>query len=253
MVVDAGYREPIRGERMPRSSIGRLGPAPRADPARYPGDRLAGDFLLLGTQVRPLPAGESWTGGRSPVVAFGSNAAPAQLVAKFGPTVDAIPVTRARLHGFALAHSPHVSTPGYIPWVLVDRRDTAVDCTVLWLDDVQRARLDVTEPNYTLTRPDAARHPLQVAAVHARVDCLVYRGRWGALRWPDEPGPAPAGSQAEVFGRLGALDWFRGLVGAGSLGAVQRGLAADPMLRDRVRRELATRGMVVADGWVLPG
>lgn len=237
---------------MPRPSTGRLGPAPRADPARYPGNRPASDYLLLGARVRPLPAGESWTAGRSPVVAFGSNAAPAQLVAKFGPTIDAIPVTRARLHGVALAHSPHVSIPGYIPWVLVDRPGAAVDCAVLWLAGAQRARLDVTEPNYTLARLDATRHPLEVAAVAARVDCLVYRGRWGALRWPDEPGPAPAGSQAEVFGRLGALDWFRELVGPGSLSAVQRRLAAGPALRNRVRSELAARGMVLADG-LLPG
>ncbi len=236
---------------MPTLSNG--GPAPWADPARYPGDRLAEDFLLTGDVVRPLPADGSWRVRRVPVVAFGSNAAPAQLLAKFGARAGGIPVTRARLHGFALAHSPHVSAPGYIPWVLVDRAGTAVDCAVLWLDDAERARLDVTEPNYTLVRPDPSRYPLEVAAVAARVDCVVYRGRWGALRWPGDAGPAPAGSQAEVFGRLGALDWFRAVVGAGSLAAVQRLLAGDPARRDRVRSELAARGMVVADGWVLPG
>lgn len=255
-------------------TAGDLPPSPLADPARYPGERPAADYVLVGTEIRPLRrAADGWRvdaaeaatdrppdpgrlddllGGplhaRHPVVAFGSNAAPAQLVAKFGSAVT-IPVIRARLRGFALGHSPHVSIAGYLPWVLVDRPEAVLDCAVLWLDRQQRARLDETEPNYDLVAGDPERYPLRVPAMDASLGYSAYRGRWGALRWPDQNRPADAMTQADVFARLDMFGWFRHLLGAGGLAARQRRLAADAGLRDRVRTELSARGMAVSDGW----
>jgi len=234
-----------------------LAPAPRADPALYPGERLAFDYLLRDDRVRPLAPGvDGWPDGqddRTAVVAFGSNAAPAQLVAKFGGHGGPIAVTRARLRGCLLAHSAHVSDPGYLPWVLVDEPGAAVDCAVLWLDEPQRAQLDVTEPNYELVPVHADRYLLQLAAVEtpvrAPIQAAVYRGRWGALRWPDADRPLPAGSQRQLFERLAALGWFRNMVGSGPLRERQARLAGDAALRDRMRDELAERGMTVPDGW----
>jgi hypothetical protein len=223
---------------------------PRIDPAVYPGARPARDFLLEGDRIGPLPAEPApLLAGRHAVIAFGSNAAPAQLMAKFGPSAGPIAVTRARLHGFAVGHSPHVSSPGYVPWVLVDTPGFRVECAVLWLDDAQRAVLDATEPNYDLVRVDARRYPLVGRATGAAVGYAAYRGRWGALRWPGEGRPARATGQAEVFRRLGALDWFRRLTGGGDLVGLQRLLAADAGLRGRVREELAARRMTGPDGW----
>lgn len=231
----------------------RLGPDPRSHPAGYPGQRLTFDYLLRGDRVLALPVGRSAVlADRLAVVAFGSNAAPAQLMAKFGPAAGDIPVTRARLRGFALGHSPHVSIPGYVPWVLVDRPGSVVDCAVLWLDQDQRVRLDATEPNYTLVEVDAASHPLVVDDGDASSGYLAYRGRWGALRWPDDLDPAPAVTQAVLFRRLAELVWFRDLLGAGALGQWQRRLAADSGLRHRVRDELAERRMVSPDRWTRP-
>lgn len=248
-----------------------LPPSPVADPASYPGERPDADYLFSGDRIRPLtaaadgwrlgtaggePAGgllDELLGGplhlRHPVLAFGSNAAPAQLAAKFGAVTTGIPVTRARLRGFALGHSPHVSVPGYIPWVLIDEPGTMLDCVVLWLDRQQQARLDVTEPNYHLVTVDPVRYPLTVPATHAVIGYSAYRGRWGALRWPHDERPAAVASQAAVFARLGGFGWFRDLVGAGGLADAQRRLASDDALRDRVRDELAARGMTVPDGW----
>lgn len=245
---------------MPRLDEWGLAPDPRRDPSVYPGDRLPFDFRLDGDRVEALPAAaDQRTGrlvdelaGRHAVVAFGSNAAPAQLAAKFGPAGGTITVTHARLHGFALGHSPHVSIPGYLPWVLVGDPGARVDCALLWLDDRQRAVLDATEPNYHLRPVDPARHGPVVRATGAIVLAAAYRGRWGALRWPGAAGPAPAVGQAAVFGRLGTLGWFRDLVGDDGLTAVQGRLAGDASLRHRVRDELAARGRVVADGWPDP-
>lgn len=225
-----------------------LAPDPRRDPARYPGDRLTFDFVLDGDRIDPMPPDPTPVlHDRHAVVAFGSNAAPAQLTAKFGPAGGPVAVTHARLHGFALGHSPHVSIPGYVPWVLVDDPGSQVDAAVLWLDDRQRAVLNATEPNYHLWPVDRRRYPL--VAPGSAVAYAAYRGRWGALRWPGEERPALATTQDVVFERLGTFSWFRELVGDGGLARVQRRLAADAALRDRVRDEFVARGWAVADGW----
>ena len=227
-----------------------LAPDPRSHPASYPGGRPAFDYLLRGERVHPLPDDRALLlSGRQAVVAFGSNAAPTRLAAKFGRTAAGIPVTRARLHGFSVGHSPHVSVPGYVPWVLVDEPGSVVDVAVLWLDEAQRTRLDVTEPNYDLVPIDAARYPLVVDAIEVGFGYAAYRGRWGALRWPGEHRPTPATSQVELFTGLGRLRWFRELIGPGGLVERQRRLAGDRGLRDRVRDELVARAMVVPDGW----
>ena len=86
--------------------------------------------------------------------------APAQLLDKFGrldPRDRVIPVTIGRVEGFALAHSAHVSNPGYLPYVLVHgwRRGRRLEVRVLWLDDTQLAALNETEPNYRWCRSTA--------------------------------------------------------------------------------------------------
>ena len=69
-----------------------------------------------------LFAGAAPVVDRRPVIAFGSNAAPAQLRDKFQPLAPderVVPVLRGSVRGFVLGHSPHVSDPGYLPFVLV--------------------------------------------------------------------------------------------------------------------------------------
>ena len=92
---------------------------------------------------------------RRPVIAFGSNAAPAQLRDKFQlltPDERVVPVLRASVQGFVLGHSPHVSDPGYLPFVLVGNGAAALDVSVLWLDPRQLGVLNRTEPNYELVQ-----------------------------------------------------------------------------------------------------
>ena len=133
---------------------------PRADPLSYPGEIVDASYLWLGSglpvaarhgcQLRAVAHSPRrratgrhtrrqspkldraarcclrgprrwtsvtrwWRSARTP--------APAQLRDKFqvlDPVERAIPVTRASLRGLVLAHSPHVSDPGYLPYVLVD-------------------------------------------------------------------------------------------------------------------------------------
>jgi hypothetical protein len=266
-------------------------PSPLVDPLSYPGATLRHSFLWLDSwvyRIRPeLGVGRSgWgvhidggplaprgavgclddalqvTGAPSmterwPVLAFGSNAAPAQLSTKFGllsPVRRTIPVLRGSVAGLALGHSPHVSIPGYLPYVIVDGGPgAALDAFVLWLDPDQRAALDRTEPNYRLVRMPAERFPLHIDGLDSIGAYGAYKGVWSALRWPGEPWPARAASQQEVFGRLGREPWFAELLGPGDARSWMPRLAADPVLRDAVRDGFVANGMVVGDGWQQDG
>jgi len=205
-----------------------------------------------------LAAGAAPTAQRSPVVAVGSNAAPAQLAYKYrgGDQRSVIPITRALVSNLAVAHSAHISKPGYVPLIpVLAENNQPASLHILWLDVDQVRRMDETEPNYTriLVGPSAA-----TAVLESGVELpsfALYRGRWGALC--SEPGAAPlrATSQARVFALLSALDWFLALVPELREGAEQAAgaLAHDERRRERVRRELASRVLATRDGLSIDG
>ncbi|MET0966017.1 MAG: hypothetical protein ABWZ02_06450 [Nakamurella sp.] len=264
-------------------------PSPRDDPLSYPGMvpphsylwadswmyqlawqpeielcewRLAVDGGPLGDCVQPAdrlddarrtPRGAQVT-QRYPVLAFGSNAAPAQLLDKFdwlAPRHRVVPVTVGQLDGFSLAHSAHVSNPGYLPYVLVHAGAGAtLEVRVLWLDDTQLAALNETEPNYRLVPVNGERYLLTLESGATVPRYSAYRGSWGALRWPAEQLPAAARAQAAMHAELARCDWFADLLGRVGVSEQVELLRADKALRDRVRDELAARGMAVADGWI---
>jgi len=272
---------------MPRIAELAFSMSPRQDPLSYPGTAPAHSYLWVDSwmyQLTSQPAMElgEWrlvvdggplggidpvdrldaalrTAGvaavaeRYPVLAYGSNAAPPQLLDKFGwlaPRDRVVPVTIGRVDGFALAHSAHVSNPGYLPFVLVHSGAGAeLTVRVLWLDDTQLAALNETEPNYTLVPVNGAAYRLTLESDVAVPRYSAYRGNWGALRWSARDDPAAAGAQAAVHAELARCEWFAELVGRGAIPEQVELLRADKMLRDRVRDELAARGMSVADGW----
>ncbi len=187
------------------------------------------------------------------MLAFGSNASPAQLFTKFAslsPASRVVPVLLGAVAGLALGHSPHVSIPGYVPYVIVDGgAGVVLDAFVLWLDEEQRMTLNRTEPNYRLVRMPGARYPLSVGAMDTIDRYSAYKGKWGALRWPGDSSPARAGTQREVFDGLGRQPWFVKHFRSGDVRSWMARLAADPALRDLIRAELAASGMVIGDGW----
>ena len=119
---------------------------------------------------------------------------------------------------------------------------------MLWLDARQRSCLNATEPNYELVSVAGDRYPLTLESEQAITSYSLYKGRWGALRWPGDSAPVVAGSQRQLFAGLNRTGWFPALVGpADPLGQVSR-LRAEAGLRLRVRGELAARGFVTPDG-----
>jgi hypothetical protein len=107
----------------------------------YPFGRAACSFFLGGCED-VLPQAR-------PLLAYGANGSPQRLAAKL-PGV-AVAALAARLHGWAVVHSRHVSAYGQVPATLVPAAGAVADVHVLLVADADRAALDATEPNYDLT------------------------------------------------------------------------------------------------------
>jgi len=98
------------------------------------------------------------TEGRVPVLAVGSNQAPAQLTRKFGLDPAAvIPVQRCTLKDFDVVYSAHISSYGAVPAMLQAAPGVAVTLFVNWLSEEQLPVMHATElgaENYHYGRLD---------------------------------------------------------------------------------------------------
>ena len=108
--------------------------AGRRDPGFSYGDHL-------------LPLDDLVPDGRTPVLAVGSNASPAQLrhkMTEFGIT-SPIPMVHARVTGIGIGVSAHVSRLGYVSASPFEAPDSVRELFVIWLDDEQLAVIDASE------------------------------------------------------------------------------------------------------------
>jgi hypothetical protein len=95
--------------------------------------------------------GAALTGNRVPVLAVGSNAAPAQLRRKLSTAglAAAVPVTAVTVDGLSVGVSAHVSVAGYLPATPVpDPLAKSQRMWVTWLAPAELQAMDKTEPNY---------------------------------------------------------------------------------------------------------
>jgi hypothetical protein len=216
------------------------GPPPAADGllARalgYPYAAHDGDFLFRDGRASPLDPGlglETLT----PVIAVGSNRAPAQLARKFAGLDVAVPVTRLRARDVDVVHAAHMAGYGAVPATLAASPGTTVELWITWLDDRALARMDATEAvgvNYDRVTVEL---DWEAPGPRAPVRALLYAARRGLLRLGGAPValaavPAasrrhPAMSQEQVLRRLHAArgadrfeDWVASLIGpAGQTG-----------------------------------
>ncbi|MGP1394520.1 MAG: gamma-glutamylcyclotransferase family protein [Inquilinaceae bacterium] len=147
----------------------------------YPYNPPRRSFLYYDGVARPLDRPD--VEDRVPVLAYGSNAAPAQLARKYSgwPAGTAIPVTRARLSGFDIVHSAHFSRYGALPAMLWPAPGVTVQIAVLWLSPAQLARLHETEGalNYRYRRLDGL--DLGVEGIGALTSVHAYVGLHGPV------------------------------------------------------------------------
>lgn len=121
----------------------------------YPFTAPTASFIQLGSETFDLPAAGPDLSGRSPLLAYGANAAPAALAAKLAPLPEVpLPVLRTALAGFDVVYSAHVSFHGAIPATLTPSPGTTAPVFVAHPTAEQLALLSSTEPNYELGEVD---------------------------------------------------------------------------------------------------
>lgn len=205
-----------------RVELAEFGPAPIDDPDCYPGLRTEFSFVFCGDHLRALDRldfdvelaalGAPLLGDRTPVLAYGSNASPAQLARKYRDTSSSsiIAMTRAWARDLAVGFSDHQARYGAVPAAVFAAPDTYTEVFVAWLDPEQLADLDATEGSaYDRVPFDLDAHPLYVADAPSPDRVEVYASRRDLLVLADGTIPAMRGidtsyragpllSQAEV-------------------------------------------------------
>lgn len=109
-----------------------------------------------GTAAELPPEGPDLA-GRSPLLAYGANAAPEALGRKLTqlPGLE-MPVIQCELEGFDVVYSAHISPYGAVPATLVESPGTLAPVFLLHPTADQLALLTATEPNYDLVEIDGA-------------------------------------------------------------------------------------------------
>jgi hypothetical protein len=161
----------------------------------YPWARPPGSYVLRGAEVSLLAGmrpGErereigSFTasgGGRVPLLAIGSNAAPEILKRKFGHFPEAADraalVLTGRLHGFDVGVAAQPALYGSMPATLFPSPGTGVSASVLWVTPAQFTQLVWSEISYRL---GALRARFEVEETDTALEeVLVFVSRFGSF------------------------------------------------------------------------
>jgi hypothetical protein len=182
-------------------------------------------------------------GARTPVLAVGSNASPAQVRRKLANAglATQVPITAVTVRGLTVGVSAHVSRPGYLPATPVPDPTGESDLWVLWLDAATLDAVDATEPNYHRVRLPA-RCPVHLTSGQAVTDVWVYVSRHGHLL--NAAGqPRRLTDQATLITALVAeLPALRELAGTDPEQWIER--TRDPAVRAAVRELFRSAGRV---------
>jgi hypothetical protein len=147
----------------------------------YPFPRPRGSVLVDGERVRELrELDPALVAGRTPVLAYGSNASPESLAWKFPDERDAVlPLVRGTVRDLDVVYSSHIAVYGSVPATLQHSGGTAVETFVAYLSDDQLALVEGWEINATYETLDVDLEvelgdaPATVGAFISRHGCLT--------------------------------------------------------------------------------
>ncbi len=150
---------------------------------------------------------------RTPVLAYGSNAAPQVLSRKLALSDQPVLVVPACLAGFDVVYSAHISPYGAVPATLQHSPGTEVQVHVIYMTPAQIGVISATEPNYVPTalegvecRLEDGEEPHQLSAYVSRHGNLLLDGAEVALSAvPAQGRDLPELSEAQILERLRAL------------------------------------------------
>lgn len=114
----------------------------------YPYGAPPGPFVQLGHQTLDPTEVEIDRDARTPVLAYGSNAAPQVLSRKLALSDQPVLVVPAQLRELDVVYSAHISPYGAIPATLQRSPGTEVRVHVIYMTDAQIGVISATEPNY---------------------------------------------------------------------------------------------------------
>ncbi|EGX55686.1 hypothetical protein SZN_31674 [Streptomyces zinciresistens K42] len=230
-----------------------LAEAPRDHPLRYPGAWPADSGLLAGDRLLPLD--RLVHDDRTPVLAVGSNASPAQLRRKmeaFGIT-SPLPMVRARVTGLEVGVSAHVSRLGYVSASPFHAPGRVRELFVIWLDGEQLAVIDASEGvplphgNYTRVRLPSSVARTGLADGTTLPGVFVYINRHGVLHDGTGAPRVHPGQRPLLTGLLRDSARLRALFGATPEEFCARA-RADAALCDRGTRLFAEERRVTLAG-----
>jgi len=154
----------------------------------YPYGAPPGPFVQLGHQTLDPAEIEIDRETRTPVLAYGSNAAPRVLSRKLALSDQPVLVVPARLSELDVVYSAHISPYGAIPATLQRSPGTEVRVHVIYMTDAQIGVISATEPNYEpellediACRLDGGEELTAVSAYISRHGCLLVDGAEVAL------------------------------------------------------------------------
>ena len=154
----------------------------------YPYRAPPGPFIQLGHQTLAPEEIDLDLEERTPVLAYGSNAAPKVLSRKLALSDQPVLVVPARLCEFDVVYSAHISPYGAIPATLQRSSGTEVRVHVIYMTSAQIGVISATEPNYEAElledvecRLEDGEELREVSAYISRHGCLLIDGSEVAL------------------------------------------------------------------------
>jgi hypothetical protein len=150
----------------------------------YPYSNPGCSFVHRPGEVREIGGAEvqaELDTGRTPLLAYGANAAPEALDRKLATLPERmLPVLLAELEGFDVVYSAHVSPYGAVVATLMRSLGTCVRVHVAYPDADQLPLLAATEPNYELS--GLAELECRVDGVGTLTALDAFESRHGSLR-----------------------------------------------------------------------
>lgn len=131
----------------------------------YPYPRPSESFMFANGRQKRLPDNYKPKAGDVAVLAIGSNAAPTQLLRKFGAEAEPIAVLAAQIHGVDVVYCNLGSGYGSVPATLVPSLGCTVRVHVTMLNRSQLEQMNRSETGYYL--------------------CKVRKGRGVSVEWVD--------------------------------------------------------------------
>lgn len=177
----------------------------------YPYGAPAEPFVQLGHQTLDPAELEIDRAERTPVLAYGSNAAPQVLSRKLALSKEPVLVVPARLRDFDVVYSSHISPYGALPATLQRSPGTEVRIHVIHMTSAQIGVISATEPNYEPQLLEGIECRLEdgeeldeVSAYLSRHGCLLLDGSEVALA-----AVAAIGRTLTAISEPEALEWVR--------------------------------------------